>query len=43
MATVYSDVPTQLTQTPQGACKANEIGGEVRVARATYEASSSIW
>jgi hypothetical protein len=41
MATVYSDVETQLTQnTPREHVKANEIGGEVRVARATYEASS---
>ena len=41
MATVYSDVQTQLTQnTPREHVKANEIGGEVRVARATYEASS---
>lgn len=41
MATVYSDVETQLTQnTPREHVKANELGGEVRVARATYEASS---
>tara|TARA_B100000900_G_scaffold226140_1_gene191959 strand:- start:414 stop:878 length:465 start_codon:yes stop_codon:yes gene_type:complete len=41
MATVYSDVQTQLTQNdPREHVKANEIGGEVRVARATYEASS---
>ena len=41
MATVYSDVETQLTQnTPREHVKANELGGEVRVARATYEATS---
>ena len=41
MATVYSDVQAQLTQnTPREHVKANEIGGEVRVARATNEASS---
>jgi hypothetical protein len=41
MATVYSDVETQLTQNdPKEFVKANELGGEVRVARATYEASS---
>ena len=41
MATVYSDVQTQRTQnTPREHVKANELGGEVRVARATYEASS---
>lgn len=41
MATVYSDVETQLTQnTPREHVKSNELGGEVRVARATYEASS---
>ena len=41
MATVYSDVETQLTQnTPREHVKANELGGEVRVARATYEAAS---
>ena len=41
MATVYSDVQTQRTQnTPREFVKANELGGEVRVARATYEASS---
>ena len=41
MATVYSDQRTTLTQDdPSDFVKANELGGEVRVARGTYEASS---
>ena len=41
MATVYSTQQTTLTQDdPSDFVKANELGGEVRVARATYEASS---
>ena len=41
MATVYSDLRTSLTQNdPADFVKANELGGEIRVARATYEASS---
>ena len=41
MATVYSDLQTKLTQnTPSEFVKANELTGRVRVARATYEASS---
>ena len=41
MATVYSTQRTTLTQDdPSGFVKANEMGGEVRVAHGTYEASS---
>tara|TARA_Y100000310_G_C20614592_1_gene779939 strand:- start:1124 stop:1600 length:477 start_codon:yes stop_codon:yes gene_type:complete len=41
MATVYSDVRTDLTQDdPKEFVKANQLGGSVRVAYATYEASS---
>ena len=41
MATVYSTQRTTLTQDdPSGFVKANEFGGEVRVAHGTYEASS---
>tara|TARA_B100000035_G_scaffold251760_1_gene220934 strand:- start:7638 stop:8102 length:465 start_codon:yes stop_codon:yes gene_type:complete len=41
MATVYSDVRTSLTQNdPTDMVKANQLGGEMRVARAEYEASS---
>lgn len=41
MATVYSDVRTDLTQDdPTEFVKANTLAGEVRVARAQYEASS---
>lgn len=41
MATVYSDVRTDLTQDdPSEVVKANQIAGRMRVAYATYEASS---
>jgi hypothetical protein len=41
MATVYSDVRTDLTQDdPREVVKGNQLGGEIRVARATYETSS---
>lgn len=41
MATVYSNVRTDLTQDdPKEFVKANQLGGKVRVAHATYEASS---
>ena len=41
MATVYSTQRTTLTQDdPSGFVKANEMGGEVRVAHGTYEASA---
>lgn len=41
MATVYSDVRTDLTQDdPKEFVKANTLGGRVRVAHASYEASS---
>ena len=41
MATVYSDVRTDLTQDdPKEFVQANQLGGSVRVARAVYEASS---
>ncbi len=41
MATVYSTQRTALTQNnPTDMVKANELGGEVRVAHGTYEASS---
>ena len=41
MATVYSTQRTTLTQDdPSDFVKANELGGEVRVAHGTYEASS---
>ena len=41
MATVYSDVRTDLTQdNPKEFVKANTLGGRVRVAHASYEASS---
>lgn len=41
MATVYSNVRTDLTQDdPKEFVKANQIGGRVRVAHASYEAAS---
>lgn len=41
MATVYSDVRTDLTQDdPSEFVQANQIGGSLRVARGTYEAAS---
>jgi hypothetical protein len=41
MATVYSDVRTDLTQDdPTEFVQANQIGGRLRVARGSYEASS---
>ena len=41
MATGYSDVRTDLTQdNPKEFVKANTLGGRVRVAHASYEASS---
>ena len=41
MATVYSNVRTDLTQDdPKEFVKANQLGGSVRVAHATYEAAS---
>ena len=41
MATVYSTQQTTLTQDdPSDFVKPNELGGEVRVAYGTYEASS---
>jgi len=41
MATVYSNVRTDLTQDdPKEFVKANQLGGSIRVAHATYEASS---
>lgn len=40
MATVYSAQRTNLRGTPAVMVKANELGGRVRVAHGTYEASS---
>jgi len=41
MATVYSDVRTDLTQDdPSEFVKANQLAGNIRVARGVYEASS---
>jgi len=41
MATVYSNVRTDLTQDdPKEFVKANQLGGSIRVAYATYEAAS---
>jgi len=41
MATVYSNVRTDLTQDdPKDFVKANQLGGSIRVAHATYEAAS---
>ena len=41
MATVYSDVRTDLTQDdPSEFVKANQLAGSLRVARGVYEAAS---